>query len=73
MRPHPVREVRSWSRTTHAALTAFVIGAAVLFVAHAEWLRVIAATILVAAIAIGVFAIATPAALGGDPPEDELE
>jgi len=73
MRIHPVREVRSWSRTTHAALAAFVIGSPVLFVAHAEWLRVIAATVLVAAIAIGVFAIATPAALRDNPPEEELE
>lgn len=65
--------MRSWQPATRAALTAFVVGAAVLFLAQAEWLRVIAATLLVAAIAFGVFALATPATLADDPPPDELE
>jgi hypothetical protein len=62
-----------WSRTTRIALVAFLVGAPVLFVAHAEWLRVVAATVLVAAIALGVFALATPAALADDPPPEERE
>jgi len=56
-----------------AALAAFAIGAPVLFIAEAEWLRVIAATILVAGIALGAFAIATPGALAGEPPPEERD
>lgn len=63
--------MRGWTRTSRAALAALLVGAAVLFLAGATYLRVIGATILVAGIAIGVFAIATPARLGDDPPPEE--
>jgi hypothetical protein len=63
--------MRGWPRTSHAALAALLVGAAMLFLASATYLRVIGATILVAGIAIGVFAIATPARLGEDPPPEE--
>lgn len=63
--------MRGWSRTSRAAIAALLIGGAVLFLSSVTYLRVIGATILVAGIAIGVFAIATPARLGEEPPPEE--
>jgi hypothetical protein len=60
-----------WSPTSRAAIAALLVGGAVLFLSSVIYLQVIGATILVAGIAIGVFAIATPARLGGDPPSEE--
>ncbi|HSI79289.1 MAG TPA: hypothetical protein VK919_01435 [Solirubrobacterales bacterium] len=55
------------------AVVGLVAGAAVLFLADAEWLRVTAATVMVAGIAFGVFAIATPEALAAEPPPEERD
>lgn len=55
------------------ALVALIVGAAALFIADAEWLRVVSATVMVAGIAFGVFAIATPEALAGEPPPEERD
>jgi hypothetical protein len=63
--------MRGWSRTSRAAIAVLIVGAALLFLSSATYLRVIGATILVAGIAIGVFAIATPGRLGEDPPPEE--
>lgn len=54
------------SRTLKAALAVLVVGGGVLFLSEAEWLRVIGATVAVAGIVLGVFAIATPEFLGED-------
>lgn len=61
----------SWSRQSRAAIAALVAGAAVLLLADAEWLRVASATLMVAGVALGVFAIASPEALADDPPPEE--
>lgn len=65
--------MRSWSPTSRAALAVLIVGGATLFLSEATYLRVIGAVLLVVGIGLGVFAIATPAALGQDPPPEEGE
>lgn len=65
--------MRGWSTTSRAALAALIVGGAGLFLSEATYLRVIFAVLLVAGIGLGVFAIATPATLGQDPPPEEGE
>jgi hypothetical protein len=65
--------MRGPSRTAGAALAALGTGAVLLLLADAEYLRVIAATVLVAGIALGAFALASREALAEDPPPEERE
>lgn len=58
------------SRTLPAAVAALVVGAAVLFLADAEALRVASAALLLAGIGLGVLAVATPEFLTRDQEED---
>lgn len=57
-------------RTLPAAVAALAIGAAVLFFADAEALRVASAALLLTGIGLGVFAVATPEFLAGDKEEE---
>lgn len=56
--------------TLWPALAAFAIGVVVLLLANAEALRVLAAVALLAGIALGTFAIATPEFTGDEDDED---
>ena len=48
------------------ALVAILAGGAVLFVAEATWLRLCAAVVLLVAVAVAVFAVATPEFVAAD-------
>lgn len=52
------------------AVALLAIGGGVLFLASAEWLRVLSAVLMLAGIAAGVFAIATPEFVAGDRDDD---
>jgi hypothetical protein len=62
--------VRGSSRLLGGALAALIVGVAVLLLAEAEVLRVAATMSLLAFIALGVFAIATPEFATGDRDEE---
>lgn len=57
-------------KASRLAIAALVLGGAALFLSEAEYLRVISATVLVAGVALGVFAIATPEFLGREGEDD---
>lgn len=56
----------SWRSAFLPPLIALLVSGAVLFVAEANWLRVVAAVVLLLAAAIAVFAVATPEFVAAD-------